>query len=85
MNEPRISILYFAGVRDCVGVPEESILLDADVRTISDLRLALTRRLPALLGRLEGVRFARNLEFVTDSDEVRDGDVIAVIPPVAGG
>jgi molybdopterin converting factor small subunit len=31
------------------------------------------------------VRLARNEEFARDEDPISDGDVIALIPPVAGG
>jgi molybdopterin converting factor small subunit len=31
------------------------------------------------------VRFARNEEFAQNADVLADGDVVALIPPVAGG
>jgi len=40
---------------------------------------------PALEGRLGGVRWARNEELVDLDTTIADGDVIAIIPPVAGG
>jgi molybdopterin converting factor small subunit len=42
-------------------------------------------REPALAGRLSAVRFARNEVFARLEDELADGDVVAVVPPVAGG
>ena len=36
-------------------------------------------------GRLASVRFARNEEFAESRDAIAEGDVIALIPPVAGG
>jgi len=38
-----------------------------------------------LVDRLRYVRFARNEEFAQPSDLIAEGDVIALIPPVAGG
>ena len=38
-----------------------------------------------LAGRLGAVRFARNEEFATNDEVCVDGDIVAVIPPVAGG
>lgn len=78
-----ITILYFAAVRDLVAMPEEKIATDA--KTIAELRAWLERNRPALEGRLASVRFAKNEEFASDSDSIADGDVIALIPPVAGG
>jgi molybdopterin converting factor small subunit len=31
------------------------------------------------------IRFARNEEFARNDDALADGDVVALIPPVAGG
>lgn len=80
-----VTILYFAAVRDLVGRDEEKLDLPDSVTTIS----ALTTHLPsvhaALEGRLSAVRFARNEEFALATDPIASGDVIALIPPVAGG
>jgi molybdopterin converting factor small subunit len=40
---------------------------------------------PPLAGRLGPVRFARNEEFVEADALLAAGDVVAVLPPVAGG
>lgn len=79
----RLKVLYFAAVRDLVGLPEESVELDG--RTIGDFATFLAGHRPVLAGRLGPVRFARNEEFVRAGDPIADGDVIALIPPVAGG
>lgn len=80
-----ITVLYFAAVRDLVGVAEESLELPAAVVTIDDLSRHLRAIHPALEGRLQYVRFARNEEFAAAGDAIATGDVIALIPPVAGG
>lgn len=80
-----ITILYFAAVRDLVGIPEETVELSSDVSTIGALGSFLERRHSALAGRLKAVRFARNEAFSTRDEELADGDVVALIPPVAGG
>ncbi len=76
-------MLYFAAVRDLVGQSEEKIATSA--RTIAELRAWLEKSRPALAGRLGTVRFARNEQFATDDEAIADGDVVALIPPVAGG
>ncbi|MBS2012463.1 MAG: molybdopterin converting factor subunit 1 [Deltaproteobacteria bacterium] len=80
-----IRLLYFAAVRDLVGKSEEELALPAGVATVGALAAHLTGVHPSLAGRLSAVRFARNEEFARDEDPVADGDVIALIPPVAGG
>lgn len=78
-----LTVLYFAAVRELVGTAEERV--DFEGGTIADVAVFLQQRHPALAGRLGAVRFARNEEFAHEGDGVADGDVLALIPPVAGG
>jgi molybdopterin converting factor subunit 1 len=80
-----ITVLFFAAVRDLVGRDEERIDLPAGIATIADLATFLAARHPPLAGRLASVRFARNETFATDDEALAAGDVVALIPPVAGG
>lgn len=81
----KIKILYFAAVRELVGRDEEDVELPSSVSTISDLAAHLPTLHASLGGRLAAVRFARNETFATNLERLEDGDVVAVIPPVAGG
>ena len=80
-----IELLYFAAIRDLTGKAQETMALAPDVRTVAALRAHLERTIPALAGRLGAVRWARNEVFVGMDATVSDGDVVALIPPVAGG
>lgn len=80
-----ITVLYFAALRDLVGKDEERISLPTKVATIADLAMLVARNHPLLEGRLTAVRFARNEAFVSEDEAVSAGDVVALIPPVAGG
>lgn len=80
-----VELLYFAAVRELVGAAAEHRELPHDVTTIGALSAFLERAHPALAGRLRSVRFARNERFVDDGEPIADADVIALIPPVAGG
>ena len=82
---PMLRILYFAGLRDAIGVAEESIRLPPEVTTVGGLRAHLADRHRAYAECRDHVRVARNEAFAGDADRVVDGDVIALIPPVAGG
>ncbi len=81
----RIRVLYFAAVRELAGVDEETLELPGGVGTIDALCKHLESIRPALEGRLGAVRLARNEEFAKGGDAIADGDVVALIPPVAGG
>lgn len=80
-----ITVLYFAAVRDIAGTSEAHLVLENDVRTIADLAALIQRMHAGLAGRLGSVRYAINESFVTSQTTIADGDVVAVIPPVAGG
>ncbi len=81
----KVTVLYFAAVRDLVGKDEEQLVLPAGVTTVGDLAGYLPTIHPPLGERMGYVRFARNEEFAQPSDALAEGDVIALIPPVAGG
>jgi molybdopterin converting factor small subunit len=55
------------------------------VATVADLRGHLSARHAAYAARREHVRIARNESFADDDERLADGDVVALIPPVAGG
>ena len=80
-----MTLLYFAAIRDAVGVAEESLDLPDAVRHVADLPGFLAQVRPALAGRLGSVRFAVNESFAAPDTPLGAGDVIALIPPVSGG
>jgi molybdopterin synthase catalytic subunit len=79
----RVNVLYFAVARERAGVEREAIDLPAIAR-VTDLKREIAKRHPALASTLPRMRVAVNREFAEDP-ELRDGDEIALIPPVAGG
>jgi molybdopterin converting factor subunit 1 len=81
----KVTVLYFAAVREIVGQGEASLVVPDDVKTVRDLAGHLESTVTGLAGRLGQLRWAKNEEFVDLDARLEDGDVIAVIPPVAGG
>jgi sulfur-carrier protein len=81
----KVTVLYFAAVRDLVGKDEEALEVPSSVTTIKAFATHLASVHRELEGRLSYVRFARNEEFAENDDALADGDTIALIPPVAGG
>jgi molybdopterin synthase sulfur carrier subunit len=85
MASLRVSVLYFAGLRDAIGVSEEALELPVRVQTVGELCEHLALRHRGYADRRASVRVARNEAFAADDERLGDGDVIALIPPVAGG
>jgi molybdopterin synthase sulfur carrier subunit len=85
MGARRVSVLYFAGLRDSIGLAEEAVELPEGVRTVGDLCDHLASRHRSYADARAIVRVARNEAFATASERLDEGDVIALIPPVAGG
>jgi molybdopterin synthase sulfur carrier subunit len=80
-----VRILYFAGLRDALGMAEETLELPPAVSTVGALTEHLARRHRAYAERRAHVRIARNEAFAGDDEPIAEGDVVALIPPVAGG
>jgi molybdopterin synthase sulfur carrier subunit len=81
----RVRVLYFAGARDAVGLGEEDRELPPAVATVSDFVRFIAAAHAALAPRIASLRVARNERFAEDAETIEDGDVLALIPPVAGG
>jgi sulfur-carrier protein len=81
----RVRVLYFAAVRDLVGTSEESVDVPDTVRTVGEFAKWIASFHAELEGRMSSVRIARNEIFAQDEDSLADGDILALIPPVAGG
>jgi molybdopterin synthase sulfur carrier subunit len=83
-----VKLLYFAWLRARIGVAEEELPLPADVRDVAGLLEWLQGRggtYAETLRDLSVVRVAVNQEYVRRDHPVRDGDEIALFPPVTGG
>ena len=80
-----IRVFYFAGLRDLVQTGEESLELPGSVVSVGPLARHLELVHPELAGCLQGGRLAGNERLAKLEDAVRDGDVVSLIPPVAGG
>jgi molybdopterin converting factor subunit 1 len=81
----RVKILYFAAVRELRGVEEEVVELPDSASTVGAATAWLAQQNPALAEALPSVRFAVNEAFASAEDLLHEGDVLAFIPPVAGG
>jgi len=81
----RVSVKLFARLRELAS-PDFEERFEADSITVAELRQRLGEHLPQLAPHLECAAIAVNEEYVPDpATRLRDGDVVAVIPPVSGG
>ena len=78
----KINVRYFAALRDQRGLPSEAI--ESDKCNPADIYADLNRQFKFSLSERQ-VRFAVNGEYVEADHELKDGDELAFIPPVAGG
>lgn len=79
-----VKVLYFAGLRDFFGCSEESLQL-APGATLTELSELLTQRIPAFKGHLTSLAWGVNFEFAPIHTALKDGDEVALLPPVSGG
>lgn len=79
-----IRVLAFAGARDVVGEPEIELAIEGPC-TADEVMDAMIARYPDLSSRRRIIRLAVNGSYVDGDAEVKAGDEVALIPPVAGG
>ncbi len=82
----RITVKYFASIREAIGQGSET--LNTAAATLADLRNELIARSPAYAGSLargKAVRMALNQVMSDESAALADGAEVAFFPPVTGG
>lgn len=83
-----IRILYFARLRERLGVSEEQLELPGGVRDVADLIRHLRQRgdvWAEALGEGETIMMAVGQELARPETLIQDGDEIGLFPPVTGG
>lgn len=82
-----VTVLYFAGLRENLGVDRESLALPEGVADLGALRHWLAARGGEWerLNTTPNLRFAVNQTMARVATPVGDGDEVAFFPPVTGG
>jgi molybdopterin converting factor subunit 1 len=83
-----MQILYFAWLKERIGLAEETVSPPAEVATVGALAEWLAARSAAHAAAFADralIRCAVNQEFATAETPVREGDEVAFFPPVTGG
>lgn len=83
-----VTVLYFARLREALGLAQETIALPAQTKRVADLLDLLRARggqWQAALAPAQPYRVAVNQDMADGSTNLRDGDEVAIFPPVTGG
>ena len=80
----KVRLLFFASLRERLRASEAERNM-ADGSTVADLWQSLCDENHDLQPMSNSVSFAVNQEYVDRTTVLRDGDEVALIPPVSGG
>ena len=77
-------VKLFAILKEKAGTSELTLELP-DSSTVADLLREMERLHPGLVASVGQTMVAVNTEYATESQTLKDGDEVALIPPVSGG
>ncbi len=80
----KIDVLYFSSLKDKIKKNKESIEIKEN-SNLTDLINFLKEKHPEISQNLDNVMVAVNEEYVDKDYILKNGDVVALIPPVSGG
>lgn len=86
-TEVRVSVLFFGAARDAVGQDQVDLVINGTTKA-ADAFQQILERYPSLRRFGRSLLFALNQEYIQGdrlNREVKDGDELAVFPPVSGG
>jgi len=80
-----VKVLYFASLKEALGIGSETLELPAGVNTVGGLRDWLASHGRDQLASARNLRCAVNQDMAGPEAVIRDGDEVAFFPPVTGG
>jgi molybdopterin converting factor subunit 1 len=81
---PTVNVRLFAGLREMIGQREITLALPEGA-TVRELRACIEETYPLVKPFLPTIVCAVGEEYVPISHLLREGDRVALIPPVSGG
>ncbi len=84
----KVTVLYFARLREAIGRERDEITLPGDVKTLGALRAWLIARgapWSAAFAEVKRIRAAVGQAMANDDTPLSDGAEVAFFPPVTGG
>ena len=83
-SQIHITILYFASVKDATGLRMEVIELPRDT-SIEKLLTKISLTYPNIKSILNIIQISVNYKVVNMDTILKDGDEVALLPPISGG
>ena len=80
----KVKVLFFASCTDIVGSRELAVEI-TDGSRVQNLVDELVTQFPRLVAMSDVLSVAVNAEYTGTETELREGDEVALIPPVSGG
>ncbi|HYE74586.1 MAG TPA: molybdopterin converting factor subunit 1 [Blastocatellia bacterium] len=80
----KVNILFFGACREAIGLSEDVCDLPQEA-TVSDAFKMLKEKFPQLERFERSALFAVNEEHSPKDQALREGDTLAIFPPVSGG
>ena len=80
----KVRVLFFGAARDAVGQEQVEVDLESPINAVR-ARAHLLARYPSLQRFGNSLLFAVNQQYAENDREIREGDELAVFPPVSGG
>lgn len=80
----RVRVLFFGQIKDIMGKAEEEVEVPEGA-CLGDIFARFARSHPQLGAMRNAIVLARNQAFVGPEETLRDGDEVALLPPVSGG
>jgi molybdopterin converting factor subunit 1 len=84
MGSVRVKVIYFAQAREFAGTNEDTFELPSPVSVEHLFHEVLTAH-PRLASLKRTIQSLVNGRAVSEKTELKDGDRVALLPPVAGG
>lgn len=88
MTDRTVKLIYFAWVRERIGLGEEQVVLPAGIATVRDLLAWLQSRGDGYAEALkvpQAIRVAVNQDHVPHGERLDGAREIALFPPMTGG
>jgi molybdopterin synthase sulfur carrier subunit len=80
----KIKILFFSSIKDKLKKNSDEIEVQDEI-SVDQLLNILKEKYPDISDRLDNVMIAVNEEYKDKDYKLKEGDVVALIPPVSGG
>jgi molybdopterin converting factor small subunit len=84
MSSVRVTVVYLGQARELAGTKEDQFVLNSPAKVEHAFSQAVNAH-PELAQMKENIRPLLNGQWSKESQELKDGDRVALLPPVGGG